>query len=154
MDIIFDIDGTLADLTHRLHLVKCQPKNWDAFFASVHQDQPIEPVVMIQQLILTGIDQWATSRRIRPKMILCSGRSEVTREATEQWLLDNEIFYDALYMRKAKDTRADDIVKKEMLDQIIADGYDPVIAFDDRDRVVKMWRDNGLICCQVAPGKF
>jgi hypothetical protein len=26
--------------------------------------------------------------------------------------------------------------------------------FDDRDKVVKMWRDNGIICFQVAPGDF
>lgn len=29
---VFDIDGTLADLTHRLHHIQKQPKDWDAFF--------------------------------------------------------------------------------------------------------------------------
>jgi hypothetical protein len=33
MDILVDIDGTLADCTHRLHHIQKQPKDWDAFFA-------------------------------------------------------------------------------------------------------------------------
>jgi len=29
-----------------------------------------------------------------------------------------------------------------------------VAVFDDRDRVVKMWRDVGVTCFQVADGEF
>lgn len=37
---------------------------------------------------------------------------------------------------------------------IVSHGYEPIMAFDDRDRVVKMWRDAGIPCAQVAPGDF
>jgi hypothetical protein len=60
----------------------------------------------------------------------------------------------ALYMRPARDSRDDGIVKSELLDRIIADGYEPWLAIDDRDRVVEMWRARGLTCLQCAPGDF
>ncbi len=47
-----------------------------------------------------------------------------------------------------------DIVKAELLDQIVADGFSPVMAFDDRNQVVEMWRARGIPCAQVAPGDF
>ena len=50
--------------------------------------------------------------------------------------------------------RADDILKIELLDQIRADGFSPIMAFDDRDRVVAAWRAAGVPCAQVAPGDF
>jgi hypothetical protein len=57
-------------------------------------------------------------------------------------------------MRKKGDYRDDSIVKKELLDQIRKDGYNPLLAFDDRDRVVKAWRECGIRCLQVAEGNF
>ena len=50
--------------------------------------------------------------------------------------------------------RSDDIVKFELLEQILEFGYEPILVLDDRDRVVKMWRAAGLRCLQVAPGDF
>ena len=57
-------------------------------------------------------------------------------------------------MRKAGDHRNDDILKIEMLAEVRAEGYDPIMAFDDRDRVVAAWRAAGVPCAQVAPGAF
>ena len=59
-----------------------------------------------------------------------------------------------LYMRASGDYRADTIVKAELLDQIIAAGWSPIMAFEDRASVVTMWRERGIPCCQVAPGDF
>jgi hypothetical protein len=59
-----------------------------------------------------------------------------------------------LYMRRRNDRRPDYIVKAELLDQLLADGYRPIMAFDDRDQVVKMWREKGVPCAQVAEGNF
>jgi hypothetical protein len=60
----------------------------------------------------------------------------------------------ALYMPAAKNYREDDIVKSELLDQIISDSYELWLAIDDRDRVVAMWRARGLTCLQCASGDF
>ena len=88
------------------------------------------------------------------KIIICTGREEFYREVTHNWLEKYGVSYDLMLMRRTKDYRSDDIVKKEMLDEMRAIGYNPTLVFDDRDRVVKMWRENGLRCFQVAEGDF
>ena len=57
-------------------------------------------------------------------------------------------------MRKEGDHRPDHIIKLELLAQIRSDGFEPIMAFDDRNSVVKMWRDAGIPCAQVAEGDF
>jgi len=47
----------------------------------------------------------------------------------------------------------DEILKKAMLDTFV-DVNDVFLVVDDRDKVVKMWRDLGLNTFQVAPGDF
>jgi hypothetical protein len=57
-------------------------------------------------------------------------------------------------MRPLNDRRDDSIIKTEMISRMRADGFEPVMAFDDRDRVVAAWRAAGIRCLQVAPGAF
>lgn len=149
MDVIFDLDGTLADLTHRRHFVTTKPKNWPAFFAAADQDTCIEPIAKVARGFI-----------LAHRVLICSGRPDDMRDMTEKWLTkhiwgaNGFTKHDGLYMRKTGDYRADDIVKSELLDQILVDGFHPELAFDDRDRVVKMWRARGIRCCQVAEGDF
>ena len=58
------------------------------------------------------------------------------------------------YMREAGDHRDDDVVKIEMLAQIRADGFEPIMVFEDRTRVVKARRSAGIPCMQVCNGNF
>lgn len=141
---LFDIDGTLADGEHRIHHIKQEKKDWRAYFAACAGDKPIQHMV---DLAITLYDA-------DHKIIYVSGRSDECMEATIQWLIRHQLPDAPLFMRKAGDHRNDDILKSEFLDQIIAAGYEPIMAFDDRDRVVKMWRERGIPCCQVAPGDF
>jgi hypothetical protein len=87
-------------------------------------------------------------------MLIASGRGEENRPETEKWLLDNNIVYKHLYMRPAKDSRPDNIIKSEILVQIRQEHGEPFMVFDDRDQVVSMWRENNVRCLQVAPGDF
>lgn len=144
MDIIFDIDGTLADLAHRRHFVTSKPKNWPAFQALAHKDGIFEPVAVLARSLAT----------LAHRIILCSGRGEQERPVTEAWLAKHQITHERLYMRAEGDYRADDIIKGELLDKMLQDGFRPEIAFDDRDRVVALWRRRGLICAQVNEGNF
>jgi hypothetical protein len=140
----FDIDGTLADISHRLHYLNEKPKNWTMFKSEMVNDEPIYPVRRIaREMHFTGHD-----------VIICTGRSEDSREMTEAWLDEQAIRYEKLYMRKEGDYRSDDIIKKELLDEIVADfGKAPNIVFDDRPRVVKMWRENGVFVADVYQGE-
>jgi FMN phosphatase YigB (HAD superfamily) len=143
--IVFDIDGTLADVTHRRQYVATKPKNWAAWNAGMSRDTVHEDIRwMLMKL-----------RRVPgSKTILCSGRGEETREVTEQWLSDNRIPYEDLYMRKAKDYRQDSIVKVELLAQIREEHGEPYMWFDDRQQVVDAIRAEGVRVLQVAPGDF
>lgn len=141
---IFDIDGTLANAAHRLHHIQKTPKDWDSFFGAQYLDREHSHIVGVALLLA-----------LTTKIVFCTGRPERYRETTRRWL--NRIGFDPyspLYMRPANDRRDDDIIKSELLDRIILDGFDPIMAFDDRDRVVAMWRSRGVPCAQVAPGNF
>jgi len=139
--LLCDIDGTLADIRHRLHHVLPGGKrDWDAFFAEMGSDDCVEPVREIL-------------RHLPHEIVLCSGRPEGYRETTTVWLRSHGVPYDRLYMRPDGDTRADHVVKAEILAQIIADGYEPFAVIDDRASVVAMWREKGLFCFQVAPSE-
>ncbi len=142
--IIFDIDGTLANIDHRLHYIKNKPKNYDAFFDAMVDDELIIPIAKLLKSI-----------RHEYPILLCSGRPDSHRETTTDWLRERAGFfpvfaYDKLYMRKTGDYRPDHIIKKEMLQQMRADGYDPFLAVEDRTATVKMYREEGLIALQCA----
>ena len=140
---IFDIDGTIADLSHRLHHIEKRPKKWDAFFAACADDLAIAHIVTLARDLVNV-----------STVIFVSGRSDQVRKETEDWLERHVGVRGPLYMRKGRDKRPDYIVKGELLDRLLADGYQPIMAFDDRDQVVKMWRARGIPCAQVAEGDF
>lgn len=147
---LIDIDGTLADCEHRLHHIKKEPKDWRAFFAEVINDRPIPHMIDLVRHLYDAADVGGA------KIIFISGRSDECREDTGKWLFEQfgPVELQNLYMRPAGDYRDDAVIKLELLEQIRLDGFDPIMAFDDRDRVVAAWRAAGIPCAQVAPGDF
>ena len=142
--VIFDLDGTLADLTHRLHHIQKKPKDWPSFFAECEKDKSIEPVARLLRSLCS-----------MHQIYVFSGRSEDVRDQTEGWLADHSLQPDKLIMRKSGDFRADDVVKKEFLDALSAEERENIwFVVDDRKRVVDMWRANGLTVLQCAEGEF
>ena len=143
--IVFDIDGTLADVTHRRQYVASKPKNWAAWNAGMAGDSVHEDI------------RWMLKKFYRTpgaEIILCSGRGEETRAVTETWLQENMIPYVQVYMRREKDYRQDYIVKVELLEQIRKDHGEPFLWVDDRQQVVDAIRAQGIRVLQVAPGDF
>lgn len=141
--VIFDVDGTLADCTERR---KFWPDNKKEFFnpANVIMDKPFSHIVGLAQLL-------ANYAHLR--VLVVSARSESDRKITAEWLLENRVPYEHLYLRANNDPRQDEVVKREILREI-QKTYEVIMVFDDRDRVVKMWREEGLPCLQVAEGSF
>lgn len=131
---IFDIDGTLAEKGTR--------SPFD--FSKVKEDKPIEDVVRT-------LREFANSSH---DIIIVSGRDDSCQRLTEDWLIENSIYYTKIFMRKTGDKRKDSIVKKEIYDTHIKDNYNVLGVFDDRDQVVEMWRNEGLTCFQVNYGSF
>ena len=164
--VIFDLDGTLANIdVRRDKSLKPNGKlNWDIFAAPdsiMNWDVPNEPVIKMAQLF----------KNDGFKIVIFSGRNDRGFFATRDWLKIHNVPYDLLVMRPDKfqskawpiahgnpatpDMRfmPDEILKKAMLDNFV-DINDVFLVVDDRDKVVKMWRDLGLNTFQVAPGDF
>lgn len=168
--VIVDIDGTLSDATHRQHHIrgeeiihkmdcterdltvgqKCGQcgrapvKRWDKFHAEVDKDPPKPTIIrLVQQL------------QAFHHIIVVSGRSPDygCGIKTEDWL-DHNLgpIYTHLFMRAAGDTKPDYEHKQEILD--LLPKHRIAFVLDDRDQVVRMWRQNGLTCLQVAEGTF
>jgi len=142
--IVFDIDGTLADCRHRQHHVHGKRKNWPAFNREMVNDTPHDDIIWLMEIFV----------ELDMVVVIASGRGEENRKETEEWLAKHVPFHHKLYMRKAKDSRKDSIVKREILDEIRKDFGEPFMVFDDRNQVVDMWREAGIRCLQVAPGDF
>lgn len=145
---IFDIDGTIANNSHRQHFVQQEKKDWKTYNELMAFDTPHQHIVKLMHQIAHPYHP------LNPKIMLCTGREEVYREVTHSWLLFHNVPLSGLMMRPKKDYRPDEVIKLEMLQKMRADGWVPLMAFDDRDKVVKMWRENGVPCAQVAPGDF
>lgn len=146
MLVVFDLDGTLAKIEHRLDYVRSKPKNWKAFDAGIPNDAVNEPVA----------EAFYALKAADNEIIFASGRNERSRDATMTWLQDNNLwdYRSKLYMRKADDYRCDSIVKDEIIDEIVEDyGKLPDMWFDDRPRVVKAVRARGIFVLDVYQGE-
>ncbi len=136
--VIVDIDGTIADVRHRLHHIKGNGrKNWKAFFEGMDRDVPIvERLEQVRDLsAVHGI-------------LIVTGRPEHYRARTEHWLKKHGVKYDRLYMRRTGDHRPDYEAKTAVLDDI--DPKRIVLAIDDRPPVCEMWERHGIKCQRVA----
>jgi phosphoglycolate phosphatase-like HAD superfamily hydrolase len=149
---IFDLDGTLAHIEHRKHMLedKLDPNRWRRFYAACDKDSPCAAVInTMNSLRIAGCEVW-----------IFSGRSSEVREKTVAWLCEHTAFTPheleiALTMRDEGDYTVDDELKLSWLNEMLIDDRNRLVAvFDDRNRVVQMWRDAGVTCFQVAPGEF
>ena len=152
--VIFDLDGTLAliDTRRALSLKMNGKMDWDKFFDpnNIQLDDPNTPVIKMAQMLKSqGF-----------MIVIFSGRSKATKDATTQWLDRHDVPFDVIKMRPADRSigghfhfMKDSDLKQHWLDDLqIKD--DIFAVFDDRNQVVDMWRSNGLQVFQVAEGDF
>lgn len=144
--IVFDLDGTLALDEHRVHHLRGQEKDWSAYFAACPGDSPNKPIVQLYDNLIGS-----PGARVE----IWTGRIDSYLEQTLQWIEDHLISApDLLQMRRADDRTQDDELKRSWLRAARAKGHEVVLVFEDRQRVVDMWRAEGVICAQVAKGDF
>jgi hypothetical protein len=139
-DVIVDIDGTLADCSHRQHFIRGKRKKWRKFFEAASKDRPRIDVV-------AQVREFAKQYKIH----LVSGRPEEYRQQTLKWLAHYRIPFESLHMRENGDYRSDDVVKQEILD-LCFDKDNIEFVIDDRPRVLRMWENNGLKVLDVGDG--
>jgi hypothetical protein len=144
--IIVDIDGTLADNSHRKDLAI--QKNFEEFTRQSGADEPFQWALDIVNM---GLSKGWT-------ILLVTGRSDKFASLTTLWLQEKCGFTGdtdfRLFMRKEGDNREDTIIKAEVFENEIKDNFEVLFAMDDRTRIVKMWRSKGIITLQGADGDF
>lgn len=140
--VIYDIDGTIADIEHRRHHVMGEKKDWGKFFEGISEDKPRKEIV----------DNAMHDEQDGYGIILVSGRGEEYRKPTEEWLEKHfPVKYTALLMRPAKNSRPDTEIKQNIYNKCLAH-YNIVKVVDDRPRVIRMWRELGLNVVDVGDG--
>lgn len=146
--VIVDIDGTISKVGERLKYLNQEPKDWDSFYNDCFEDEPIIEIVdLVYDLYLQ-----------RYQLVFCTGRRESCREKTINWF--NKYFepeiakHSKLLMRPNKDHRHDSEIKPELLKKAGVELDSIAFVLEDRNSMVKKWRELGLICLQVAEGDF
>ena len=139
--VVVDLDGTLALDGHRSHYLNRTPRDWTKYFAACGDDAPNLPIIELVSAL------YEANFHIH----IVSGRSDEVRDTTLDWLSKHEVPFEILKMRP-KDNRVDD--HKLKLEMVSAYKDRILLVLEDRQRVVDMWRANGLTCLQVAPGNF
>lgn len=176
--VIVDIDGTVADCSHRLHHIKplivhkmdCKweaakrinathtqgrddtkscpqcgavrpSKDWPSFFASVSDDKPNAPIIALVRRLY-----------IDHQIIMVSGRDTSIGIETEEWLFKHHVPFHRLFLRQAGDHRPDTDAKREIIEHLPLERVKYV--FEDRSKVVEMYRSLGLTVLQVAEGSY
>ena len=143
MFVIFDLDGTLADCGHRLHHLRKEPRDKDRFSAECWLDTPIPH----------ALDLLHSLSKAGHRIELWTARREEQREATRLWLEKRGVgsCYQVLKMKPHGDPVRDHDLKERWLKEL---DWPPDLVFEDRQRVVDMWRRNGVPCYQVNTGDF
>ncbi|QBP32931.1 polynucleotide kinase [Shigella phage Buco] len=139
--IVFDLDGTLADGRHRLHLLPKKDyhltESWTEFNLAAVDDLPIRDNIVLCNALYQHY-----------YIIILTGRSDVAGQVTRQWLQKHGVMYSELIMRKQTDNRKDVQIKEEELRRI---GLDQILCcFDDLPHVAYHMRGLGLTCHLVT----
>lgn len=140
--VIVDLDGTLSDGSHRLHLLPTEnlhlTESWSEFNRAAAGDSPIKSTIAV----INGL--WVSGFAI----VILTGRSDEVRYETCKWLNENGVKFDEIIMRRQEDNRKDTVIKEEALRAIGLDNI--VCAFDDSPNVVKHFRSLGITTYQVT----
>ncbi|HET8686988.1 MAG TPA: HAD family acid phosphatase [Methanosarcina sp.] len=138
---IFDLDGTLCDHSHRIHLVSGKKKDFDKYHDLCPIDPPNESVV-------------ASCKRMGGKgvpIVLMTGRPDSHRQVTEDWLRSMGIKYQALHMRPAGKFMKSKDMKLNWVNEYYGGIGNVVSVFEDKKDVVDMWVEQKVPFVHALP---
>ncbi len=128
-----DIDGVIADPTHRLRHIEQRPKDWAAFFADAHADPPLP----------TGVAEVLRLQQTGLTIVYVSGRPSYLRDQTRSWLARHGLPSGDMHLRRARDYRPAPTMKLDIYQRLALD-FDIQAIVDDDDRVVATLTANGF----------
>lgn len=138
--VIFDLDGCLCDTSSILHHLEGEERDFHAFHAAAAGCPPVADVV-------------EAARRAHEDglaVLVVSSREFIWRDQTIEWLTRHAIAYDGLYLRIVGDYRKDTVIKDEIWDHLVEDGFRPVAAWDDHQDVLAVWSARGVAEVHLA----
>lgn len=139
--VIFDVDGTLCDVTEVRHHVRKRPRDFHLF----HEESvncPANPEVVAAT---------RAARESGKAVVVVTARENRWMYHTLIWLKENGVEHDLLLMRSANDFRPDREIKQEILSWLLRKGYNVVEAWDDNPSIISLWQEHG-IKTNVVPG--
>lgn len=148
MKVVWDLDGTLANNEHRLHLLPKKGEgdhtsHWTAFNQACVDDEVIFSTYAVYQQLSNLIDT-----------IIVTGRGEDSINQTREWLGKHHMLIgcDELHMRPVDDHRRSKDFKYDKFMEIGLCAGD--LLFEDDHQVIKMVREHfpGVIICEVPSG--
>jgi hypothetical protein len=120
---VFDIDGVVADVRHRLHHLESR-RSWDQFFDAADEDTLLAPGARLVRDLGKEHD-----------IVWLTGRPEWLREVTDEWLARHHLPRTELHMRSFGDYRPAAHYKLAVLRRLKPRGVAALI--DDDDEVVQ-----------------
>lgn len=141
--VVWDLDGSLADGRHRLHLLPTKDydktESWTEFNLAAVDDLPFWDNIELCNVFAHSGDY---------RVVILTGRSDVARDITVEWLSQHGVCYDDLVMRSHSDNRKDTVIKEEYLRSI---GLENILCcFDDLPHIAYHLRSLGLTCHLVT----
>lgn len=128
---VFDLDGVLADVRHRLHLLGGRPKQWDKFFAAAADDP-----------VLSAGADLAHELAANHEIVFLTGRPERSRALTQRWLSEHRLPAGRLLMRPDRDHRPARLFKAEALEGL-AETRRISVVVDDDPEVIDLLTERG-----------
>ena len=150
--VVVDIDGTLSKVGERLKYLQQDPPDWDRFYEDCFEDEPIEPIIGLLDSLMCSEFGLTPSFDV----VFCTGRRESVQTKTRKWLFEHLENYcgEPILMRPDNDHRHDTEVKPELLAAAGITPENTAFILEDRNSMVKKWRELGFTCLQVAEGEF
>lgn len=139
--VVFDLDGTISNPEHRVHLLTQDPPNWKEFYEMCDKDKPNPHVIMILKAL----------KQAGKRIVILTGRSIAVESKTVAWLASGGIPFDELHMRKENDFRPGGVLKTEWVNAM---KEKPILAFEDTVEDANAFMNLGIPAIIVGKAAF
>ena len=139
--IVWDLDDTLANTYHRSIDFDFDTKDenlWADYFSKCDKDEPIKQTILLLDTMFQNYEG---------EIHIWTGRNEIVKDKTIEWLIDNKIYYHELKMRPI-DCRMKNVDLKYKWAKEV--GFENIYCvFDDNENICKMFQDNSVLCYNI-----
>lgn len=139
--VVFDLDGVLSDATRRQHYLEWPRRDWETFFEECGEDELIAEVARVLECLDDGL-----------KVVLLTARPIRVQHQTLGWLKRYDLRWDLLVMRDWGDYMAAPSFKRLTVHELRDYGFELRLAFEDDQRNVDMFHDEGVPCVYIHSG--